>query len=366
MYLNTIKIEGLRNLSPTSLAFSKTANLIYGDNGSGKTSLLEAIYLLSRGRSFRCRLLTPIIHESTSACTVFGAKIAGVHEGTIGISRHRHRPSVSKLNGNAVLSSAELAKNLPTQVVNAESFALLEGGPQFRRRFIDWGVFHVEHSYQAVWQRFQRLLKQRNSLLKSKTIDEQLLNSWDREFSEAAIALHGMRQRYLEQIIPSIHSIIKRLSAELADIDLHIQAGWDEQQNLLDVLQQDKARDISSGRTNHGPHRADLKLKCGKMAVADMFSRGQLKLLAVAMLLAQGYFFQQQTGDACLYLIDDLPAELDKKHREKVCELLYGLNGQVFVTGVDKDELLSAWPQAGRDELKMFHVEQGNIAQQDI
>ncbi|WP_438951083.1 DNA replication/repair protein RecF [Porticoccus sp.] len=360
MYLKQLHVHGLRNLKHIELSLSPQVNLFHGANGSGKTSLLEAIFLLGRGRSFRSRILNTVINTQEQVCTAYGLRESSGVSTPIGVSRGRQGDFLFKINGQQIAAASALAEALPLLLLNAEGFDLIGGGPQYRRRFIDWGVFHVEHNYRHLMQRYQRVLKQRNSLMRHDRIDEQVLAVWDAEFVELAQQIDCLRKVYLQELLPIVRKIACELSEDLGDVDYSVFPGWDETKDLSEVLLTDRPRDRHLKTTHHGPHRADLRIRIKKQNAADILSRGQLKILAISMQIAQGYLFNNKTGRSGLYLIDDLPAELDIKHRRQVCERLAVLGAQIFVTGVEREGLLNLWSDSAND-MKLFHVEQGCI-----
>jgi DNA replication and repair protein RecF len=144
-------------------------------------------------------------------------------------------------------------------------------------------------------------------------------------------------------------------------IELHYSCGWDTEKEYSQYLSDNRDKDAQRGFTQAGAHRADLKVKVGSLAAADVLSRGQQKLLVAALRLSQGKLLQQQTGRKTIYLVDDLPAELDKRHRDRFVAALCATGSQVFITCVDVDDLVAAY--AERDQPAMFHVEHGRVIQ---
>lgn len=362
MYLKQLDVYQIRNLKHVQLSFCPGANFLFGANGSGKTSLLEAIYLLGRGRSFRSRNIRTVITHDQEDCTVFGrlCHSESYVETPLGVTRGKSGDIKIRMAGEQVRSAASLAEELPLQLINSDSFNLLEGGPLYRRQFLDWGVFHVEHEYRELWQHFQRCLKHRNSLLRRDRIDRSELTTWDAEFARFSEQIGSYRTRYLEQYVPVFESVFAELANEVSGVEFGYQKGWDAKQSLVDVLAAGRERDCHSKTSNYGAHRADLKVKVNTRAASEVLSRGQIKTVVCALQIAQGYLYRQLTGKRCVYLLDDLPSELDREHRQKVGALLQQLDTQVFVTGVFQEDLKVAWP--ANAQAKMFHVEQGKIA----
>lgn len=363
MTISQIQISGVRNLSPTRLTLSPQINLLIGNNGSGKTSFLEAIHLLGLGRSFRTSANKPVISYNADQYTVFG-DISTPQKNAIGVSRSRQGDLLMKLNAATVRTAASLAATLPLQLLNQDSFALLEGSPKQRRQFVDWGVFHVEHSFLAHWKRAQRALKQRNHALRHGMIDRRQLASWDVEFVAAAEQIDQLRAAYVAQLSATLEMILSQWDG--ADvIQLSYYRGWDKSRDLAQVLEQDYVRDQQMGFTQRGPHRADLRIRSQGLPAAEVLSRGQQKVVVSALKVAQGYLLARQQGKPnCVFLVDDLASELDERHRRALCSLLAELKCQVFVTGIDKSQLINHWSKA--EALKVFHVEQGEITEQAL
>ncbi len=363
MALSRLDITTVRNLRAVSLRELAATNIYFGDNGSGKTSVLESVYLLGMARSFRSGQIRSVITHGEPGCAVYGelARQDGRGPLSLGVSRDREGGLQAKIAGSTVLSTSELAENLPLQIINAESFNLLVGSPAHRRQFLDWGVFHVEHLFYSAWQRFQRALKQRNSLLRRGKMSDLELLPWDKELSEAGELVDMHRSRYFKTLEPTFQSLIQRLCPDLAALDLRYRRGWDKQASLRDVLVASQRSDRQQGFTHVGPQRADIRVVVEGHNAADILSRGQQKLVVCALKLAQGKLLAASQRQACVYLVDDLPAELDKNHCRLVAEVLDELQTQVFITCVDRRDVADVWPDTRPEGRAMFHVEHGQV-----
>jgi len=327
-------------------------NLIYGANGSGKSSILEAIHILGIGRSFRSRTASSVINHEADSLSVFG-NIEKTTKIPAGIEKSRRGNTKIRIAGSDVTTIAELAELLPIQLINPDSYRLLDAGPKYRRQFMDWGLFHVEQSFYDAWRRLQRTLKQRNAALR----DGQEVSVWDPELVEVSEKLHQLRASFMVELLPFVQDVLKEL-CDLEDLSFNYFPGWDVDRGLEAVLRTAHRRDRELGFTQYGPHRADLQVKSGKLPVHAVLSRGQQKLLVCALSLAQGALVRTLVNKRCIYLIDDLPAELDVAHRRNLVKMLGRLSSQVFVTSVEKEALSSVIK--GYD-VKMFHVEHGAI-----
>ncbi|AFU99644.1 DNA replication/repair protein RecF [Simiduia agarivorans] len=360
MSIDTLHIQHFRNITAAKLQFHPRINLFFGENGAGKTSVLEAISLLGRGRSFRSHKLKPLIQTDQPSVVVFGVIKAQGRADKLGVERNRRSQDQFRLNGEAVGSAAELAKVLPVQSIYADTFELITGGPGERRQFLDWLVFHVEQQFFPAWQQVRRALKQRNSLLRSGRIEASALAVWDSLLAKEAGLLDQCRQQAFTRFKDAFNALKGTVPA-LADLTLEYHRGWPADQNLVDVLQEGLDRDRASGYTLLGPHRADLRIRLNRAPAEEFLSRGQQKILACALKISAGQVFQQTTHRTCVYLLDDLPAELDEEHRQLLAQWLLALDAQIFVTGIDPGQLTGAWQALGVS-FDLFHVEQGVIS----
>jgi len=357
MYLTRLKAQNFRNFHAFDLEPCGDFNLIYGANGSGKTSILEAIHFLSLGRSFRSHLVNRIIQYEAEALTVFGA-ICSPDEMhfNIGIEKDRTGKLRLKVGNEIAHSAAQLAKVLPLQLLNPDSYNLLNEGPKLRREFLDWGVFHVEPLFFSIWQRFQKSLTQRNAALQ-RNLPLSQIQAWDNELIPAAIELANLREKYFQQLVPLITEIFSQLIL-VDDMTVSYQQGWDKNEHLSTILSNAYFRDRTLGYTQYGPQRADVIFKINKIPAHDVLSRGEQKLLVCALKLAQGILLKQLTGKTCLYLLDDLAAELDSNHREQVIKVLSTLKAQVFITAVDVISIGNLLQELSH---KTFHVEHNAV-----
>ncbi len=359
--LTRLAISGLRNIAEANLEPEAGFNLFFGNNGSGKTSLLEALYLLGMGRSFRSHLQKPLISHEMPAATVFGETLDGI---TIGIQRPQRGLQSIKIAGKPAEGIAELSRTLPVQLINSDTFQLMEGSPSDRRHFLDWGVFHVEHQYLEYWRRAKKALEQRNLLLRAEASANEI-EPWSHELALNAGHMDEYRRSYIDQLAVQFAETVSTLElpASLA-VSFNYSRGWDSHTDLFVQLQESLSKDRKYGHTTAGPHKADLQFKVGGLDAAEVLSRGQLKLLICALKVVQSQHLINQRGIRCLFLLDDLPAELDVSNREMVCKLLGSLKTQVFMTSIELEALAPVairQAEANSMKTKMFHVKHGII-----
>lgn len=358
MSLSRIALRSIRNLADTELSPGQFLNVIYGANGSGKTSVLEAIHVLARAKSFRCGRLAQVARRGTAGFTV-AAQVRSLDETIVPLRvDYDNRGLAITVNRQPHQRSAELTAHLPLTLINSDSHQLFEGGPGERRRFVDWGVFHVEHSYLPIWKRYHRALRQRNAALRHA--NPAGFSAWDMELVQNGVEIDRLRRAYIARLIPwFVH-----LTGELLDMtapDITYASGWPEDRTFGDLLATEAHLDREARMTRHGPHRADVLLRSGGVHVEHAVSRGQQKLLACALLLSQAAVTAQHGRTGGVILIDDLPAELDPAHRNRLLRAVLGMRQQTFVTATEKDffqpELLSGQ--------RVFHVEHGHVTVED-
>jgi len=335
-------------------------NIFCGVNGSGKTSILEAIYLLGTGKSFRAHKIEKIVQQDKTHATVHGTlktEAGAVLE--LAIQKEKGKPALIQIGGQGGETQGRLARSLPVLAITPESHALIEEGPEIRRRYLDWGVFHVEPAYVEHWQRYMRALKQRNALLKQPrngSFDAMDL-PWRATLALEGERLQGFRLAYLEKLIPLFAALAQELLGNMADVSIRLMKGWGEDSSLEESLNQSIERDIKYQSTQIGPHRADIFVEDIKGLVQARVSRGQQKLIIYALRLAQIRLLIEQREIYPVVLLDDLPAELDGDNLAKVLGLLEAFGCQVMVTAITPEPWVRM-PDKGRN---LFHVEQGHL-----
>jgi DNA replication and repair protein RecF len=354
MTLTQLELHHFRNISASKLTFSPGLNLIIGPNASGKTSLLESIHALGTGRSFRTSRIDRLIqHGHTQLQLLAHIQDDSDRVHIVGLQRQTKKTQ-AKINGEFVTKLTALIKLLPIHLLQPETHYLLEQGPRLRRQFLDWGVFHVEHSYLDVWQDYHRTLRQRNALIRRRAASRQI-RAWNKPLADFALTLHHMRTRYIDSMGPHIEFI----ATELLDEAPHVaySSGWPQDMDLLHLLESSVLADLERGYTQHGAHRADLVITAHAMPAQLHYSRGQQKLLVATLRLAHLLVLRDLGRNSGILLVDDLPSELDRQHRSKLLKLLAGMGNQTFITATEADLLdRDLWP-----ENKMFHVERGSI-----
>lgn len=358
MALSLFNIDNFRNLCPTQLEFGNKYNIFYGENGSGKTSILEAIYYLVLGRSFRTHILKRIIKHGANDFSIFGKIKQDNKFVSVGLTKSTETGKRIRIDGKDLSSNLELTKLLPMQLLNHDSYMFLYDGPKIRRQFMDWGLFHVEQSFLGLWRKVERILEQRNTALRAKFSIDQI-TIWDKELAQFGYELHNYRKHYIEQLTPVLQTILEQLSVNFP-INISYYAGWDTTVDLETALASNFKHDMQFGYTTSGPHRADLKVMINGVPAKDSLSRGQQKFLLYGLQIAQGALLNQLTNKHCIYLADDLAAELDAQKYKLLTQTLLNLdNSQIFITGLPRHDRENMF--AVDHDRKIFQVTEGAI-----
>jgi DNA replication and repair protein RecF len=356
MRLERLQLQGLRCIGDAAVDLDAGFNIFVGANGAGKTSVLEAAFLLSHGRSFRSGARDVLLQRGAQGLSVFSTVR---HDNgdlvRLGLGRAGAGRWDARLNGEDA-SLGQLIRECAVVCFEPGSHALIAGAAEERRRYLDWGVFHVEQEFLPVWRRYQRALKQRNSLLRSDApFDDGLFGPWEQELARTGSLIDGWRRFYLEALLPSLRSEASRLIPELGQVDLRYKPGWPEGEELAETLASQRGRDLGRGHTTAGVHRADWSLSFEHAPQREHLSRGQEKLVALACLLAQARVDAAHRGEWPIICLDDLASELDLAHQAAVLEGLLEVPAQVLVTGTEIPRPLET--SSG----KVFHVEQGRL-----
>jgi len=351
MPLGSFRAERFRCLARVELELDRNANLFIGPNASGKTSLLEAVFFLSRGRSFRSRRRESLIAHGEDSFLLTGMALGAPAPVPLGVRASR-KSTEWHVGGAAAAGIADLAEQFPAQIIDPEVHKLLEEGPGRRRRYLDWGVFHVEHGFLPNWRRYHQALRQRNAALKQDASDDELAG-WDQELAASGEILARQRDAYLARLSDPLASI----GAALLDspISLIHQRGWDPEQALLLSLASDRRRDRRYKATQAGPHRGDVVVRVGGCPAKDYVSRGQQKLVAAGLMLAQLQIQEEQKPGRSALLLDDPAAELDGESLARLMALVRRVPAQLWVTSL-KPEVATLLGDS-----RMFHVKHGDI-----
>ncbi len=365
MPISELRITDFRNLAAAELApCVQGLNIISGDNGSGKTSLLEAIHYLGSGKSFRCSTPHLLIKNEAVKFSIFSQLVSNSdHLLPIGIERHTEGRVALRIAEKDAQSVAELAQILPVRLINSQSHQIFESGPMHRRKYLDWGLFYHFEQFLPVWRQFERVLKQRNVVLKQKRPKYEL-EPWTNELITLAVQVDAMRKQYISLLEPIIAELAKELLS-IPQLTISYDNGWNTEQDYDALLRQFVNEEYRLGTTQYGPHRADIDMTSNGVSIKHFLSRGQQKLLICAMILAQGILFNKLVCKGLVYLVDDLPSELDLHSQQKLLSLLMRQQAQIYITAIEADTIYQAISDLDDVTMRVFHVEHGKVRRID-
>jgi DNA replication and repair protein RecF len=355
VHLIQLRIQNLRNIDEEQIDLEPGVNLFVGPNGAGKTSILEAAHLLSHGRSFRTHQMEQVQRRQTEQMALFAQIHSRPGEHRLGLQRRAGRWA-ARIDGDNTSTLSELFSACAVVCFEPGSHALISGGAELRRSFVDWGVFHVEPDFVVRSRRYRRALRQRNALLKQDADDVQLA-VWDAELAEAAEPLAGAREEYMGRFAQELSRLIASYLPELGTMKLRFRAGWDRSIPLMDVLHDSRVRDRALGHTTRGPHRADWSLSFDLASTHEQLSRGQEKLCAIACTLAQATLYRSIRGEWPIIALDDFCSELDFAHQQTAIAAVVDSGAQILLTGTEIPVPLLSMLKVSR----RFHVEQGKV-----
>ncbi len=350
MFISKLKIYNFRNIYEKEFLFHNKINIFHGDNGVGKTSILESIHYLSSGKSFRKGSFRNLINLNSNDLTVSLEAQEGVNSFSFAVNKTKSNQWKGKINGKSTLKQSEIATLIPVVSIDPEIYRLVDYGPVYRRNFLDWLVFHVKHDYLSLWKKTYRCIKQLNILYKKKATHEELI-FWEESFIEHSEELTSIRRHYFDLLMPDIISLLKDIQPEIEGVALSFKRGWSESACLKEQLAIDRSRNLKFGALQHGPHKADIEINIFNQSASHTLSRGQKKTVSIIFYMAYINVLKSNNIHPVLCL-DDFDAELDSDKLQKVADFFKCLGLQVFITSVQKNKIQNAFPGSS-----VFHVE---------
>ena len=364
MRLDRLQLTCFRNFESVAIALSPKLSVFVGANGSGKSSLIESLYYLGFGRSFRSNKHTSLIRRGDDSFTLFAS---GEQSGTpfsVGIERRRYDDTITvSVNGQRSAKMADIVSLIPVQLFTPQSTDSILSSPLERRRSCDWGLFHVEQEFAAVSGRYSRILRHRNALLRSSLGTPSSVNDldyWTQTLAQVGSELSCLREAYLAKLAPIFLGICEEFLPEF-NIEISYYRGWEKELSLDQAMERKIDTDARLGHTSIGPHKADIRIRVNGVAIQELLSRGQQRMIVAAFQLSQTVLHRECKKGDTLFLLDDVGAELDANKRDIFIHRLLALNSQVVVTAIDAEQVafLNEYPIK-----KLFHVEHNRVIEQ--
>ncbi|HID82188.1 MAG TPA: DNA replication/repair protein RecF [Chromatiales bacterium] len=355
MALSRLLLKNIRCIQSAEISPCHHFNLFYGDNGAGKTSLLEAINILSTGRSFRTHHFREVIRHEQASLMVAGMQETDNKIQQLGIERTKDSVKV-RINKQPVKQIADLSFALPIIEFHPGSTELITGNPGQRRAYMDWGVFQTNADFYSDWRQYQHALKQRNALLKAKR-PKQEIKLWNHPLVQSAKKVNQARYHYLTDLKNHLAGLFNYIATDY-NLGFQYRSGWKHEEDFEESLEKNLYRDQTLGYTHSGPHRADLLIAFNGRPASTCASRGQLKFITILLKLLQAAHYNKATDKKAILLLDDLPSEFDQENMQQIINLIINLKTQVFITTVD-----AKTKEFKKEQLKMFHVKQGVVSE---
>ena len=362
MFIKQLKINGFRCYESVDLVFTKQTNIFYGDNGSGKTSVLESIYWLSTGKSFRSKKNKVLINHKKSEFFLFSSfnMTSDINNQSIGAGFNQANNKKSlRLNHKNIINQSQLAHTLPVVSIDPDSYLLIDKTPHFRRSFLDWLVFHVKPSYLNVWTQTTRCHRQLNALFKSKQLNQ--IDQWEQQYIQYGTELNDFRFAVFKKLKNKVEQKVNQFIPELKDFDLHYFQGWNRELSLAELLLKDQSKNINYGNLFSGVHKMDIKCKVNSLSAQDVLSRGQKKIISIVFYLSFIELLTETTGLDPVICLDDLDAELDVHKTNLLCEFFKSRKNQIFISTVDVNKVKSLF-----DDVAVFHVKHDQTIEESV
>ena len=364
MILREISLLNYKNIAQTDLSFSSKMNCFIGQNGEGKTNLLDAIHFLALCKSSTTNLDSACIRHGEEFFVLQGnfEREDGLHE-EIYLGMKRGQKKQLKRNKKPYKRLVEHIGLIPLVMVSPLDGQLISGGSEERRRFLDVVISQTDARYLDALVSYNKALQQRNALLKMEepAPDLEVLALWEEEMARYGQIIFEARQHYVQGFVPIFQRFYSFISQDKETVGLdyisHAQRG-----PLLDIIQRDRAKDLAVGYSLHGVHKDDLEMTLGGFPIKREGSQGQNKTFLIALKLAQ-FDFLRRTGSQTtpILLLDDIFDKLDVQRVEQIVRLVAGDNfGQIFITDTNRDHLDQILAQMDRD-YRLFHVKNGEI-----
>lgn len=361
MRLCSVVVADFRNVRSVHIEPGEHFNLLYGLNGQGKTNLLEAIYLLGSPRSFRTSRLTELVRHGEQRAEIRGTVASGGIENELRLVVESAGRKV-EIDGKAVHKASELHGKLNAVVFSPDDTGMVRMGPESRRRYLDRAVYMGDIGYLHCWHSYQRILKQRNHLLKSP--DRSGLDIWTEKLAETGAEVIERRLKFVTVLDDKLGRYYATIAGigETARLSYHpdgVKTTAREQirEELLELFKRQQRSDERYGTTTAGPHRDDLTLELDERPLKAFGSQGQQKSFVLALKMAEMDNLQDIFGEAPLLLLDDMSSELDSRRNHNLMEFLSARKIQVFITTTERSPALLAAAQ----NCAVFHVEDGNL-----
>lgn len=357
MYVKSIELKNFRNYKDLKLDFDPVLNIIKGQNAQGKTNLIEAVFIMGLGRSFRTNKDSEMINFGENFSRAFSVIEDEDNERKIEII-YQKDGKVVYVDGVKLQRTADLLENLYVVIFSPEDLKIVKEGPENRRRFIDRELCQIKPVYYSDLGNYKRILKQRNYLLKEKNKNRALLEVFDESLANYGIRIAEERYRFIEELGKISKSIHKDISGNKEELEISYESKISKgitKENYKKELDKCLENDYFKGFTSFGPHKDDLCMKVNGIDIRTFGSQGQQRTAALSLKLAEIEIIKKETGKNAVLLLDDVLSELDVYRQKYLISCVKDI--QVFITTTEIDpEIYESFPSG-----KTFFVDNARV-----
>lgn len=362
MFVESIELSHFRNYVGADISFSPGINIFYGDNAQGKTNLLEAVYVCGTSRSHRKSKDKELIHFDQEEAHIRLRFKKNDLSHRLDFHLKQKKPKGIAIDGVPIKKSSQLLGMLPVVFFSPEDLGIIKNGPSERRRFLDMEMSQLDRTYLAYLSDYNRLLTERNNLLKQISLFPQLrdtLDGWDEQLIRTGSYIINKREAFMA----SMDGLMEDIHFRLTGGKEHIRVYYDKnisERDFRQKLEERRDRDIKNGSTSVGPHRDDIAFLIDGIDIRKYGSQGQQRTAALALKLSEIRMVEQVTGEKPVLLLDDVLSELDGHRQKFLLESISGIQTLISCTGLDD------FVQSRICMDKVFYVENGTVTVSDI
>ena len=356
MPLTNISIKHLRCFDNINISLSPGINFFYGANGSGKTSMLEAVFIFSSGKSFKSSNLKSLIkyEKENFYLKGFDNKKGYIVE----VEKHQNKPISITLNNKKTVTS-KLIKQFPCTPIHNNTFSFASAPPDFRRKLLDRSIFIAEEEFSSTWFSYHRTLKQRNAQLKNNRISD--IYAWNKKLADDGIILNDFRKQFFDKTKTEFTGLLRLLEPTTVFdffnlISIKFFQGWSSNDSFLETLEVNKEKDLKRKTTTEGPHKSDINFLINDLDARQVLSRGEQKFFSILWSCAQHEVLKKHYQIEATLIIDDIKSELDDRVFQLFIDLLKYNENQVIFSCIDDHFSSKIEPEF--NDFKKFHVEQ--------
>ena len=356
MYIQKIKLENFRNYDKQELEINEGLNIFIGDNAQGKTNVIESIYLSSIGKSFRTNKDNELIKFDKEYFNIDIEYFKNNRDNSINIFLEDNKSKIVKLNGIKIDKLSQMVGNINVILFSPDELKIIKQSPSIRRKFFDISISQVKPIYLYYMLQYNKILTQRNNLLKQLSKNRSLLDTidiWNEKLVEIGIKIIDIRKEYIQKISPILKDKHKQLSEDMEDVYLKYLPNCEDEQSFREKLSRNLQYDIDRGYTNNGPHKDDYCFYINDIDLSKFGSQGQQRSAILSYKLAEIDNLYEEFGEYPILLLDDVTSELDKNRITRLLDNLKMHQTIITCTDIDNFKLLS--------DYKLFVVKEGKV-----